>query len=210
MSGPATKGDPCRTLPPSPSTPIRRLPPLAPRHRRADRHAHHAGQPGRRPPRRLRAEAQQLRPQRRHRAVRRRAAPPLRAPGGEGGRRHRRPRQGVLRRRQHPDAGRLDARPQGELLQVHERDPQRHRGCHRPLRPGLDRRGERHRGRRRLRAGAGLRRDHPHRRPGVGGLAARGAAAGGAAGDGRADPRGRQAAWSGATSPTSSPPAPRG
>ena len=30
-------------------------------------------------------------------------------PGGEGRRRHRRPRQGVLRRRQHPDAGDLDA-----------------------------------------------------------------------------------------------------
>ena len=41
---------------------------------------------------------------------------------------HRRRRQGVLRRRQHPDARRVDARPQGQLLQVHQRDPQRHRG----------------------------------------------------------------------------------
>ena len=35
----------------------------------------------------------------------------------------------VLRRRQHPHARRRLARPQGQLLQVHQRDPQRHRGC---------------------------------------------------------------------------------
>ncbi len=133
--------------------------------RRARRHADDAGHARRRPARRLRAEAQQLRPRRRHRAARRRAAAALRAPRGQGGRRHRRARQGVLRRRQHPDARRVDARPQGQLLQVHQRDPQRHRGRHRPLRPGLDRRRQRHGRRRRLRAGAGLRRDHPRRRP---------------------------------------------
>ena len=59
----------------------------------------------------------------------------------------------------------VDARPQGQLLQVHQRDPQRHRGRHRPLRPDVDRRRQRHRGRRRLRAGAGVRRDRPARRP---------------------------------------------
>ena len=43
----------------------------------------------------------------------------------------------LLRRRQHPDAGRLRARVEGELLQVHQRDPQRHRGRDRPLRTDL-------------------------------------------------------------------------
>ena len=41
----------------------------------------------------------------------------------------------VLRRRQHPHAGGRDPRPQGQLLQVHQRDPQRHRGRQRSLRP---------------------------------------------------------------------------
>ena len=40
----------------------------------------------------------------------------------------------VLRRRQHPHAGERDARAQGELLQVHQRDAQRHRGCERESR----------------------------------------------------------------------------
>ena len=34
----------------------------------------------------------------------------------------------VLRRRQHPDARAVQPRVEGELLQVHQRDPQRHRG----------------------------------------------------------------------------------
>ena len=59
-----------------------------------------------------------------------RAAAPLRAPRGQGGRAHRRARQDVLRRRQHPDAGRVLPPPQGELLQVHQRDADRHRGRH--------------------------------------------------------------------------------
>ena len=48
-------------------------------------------------------------------------------------------------------------RVEGELLQVHQRDPQRHRGRHRELGSDLDRGPQRHRGRRRLRARAGLR-----------------------------------------------------
>ena len=60
-------------------------------------------------------------------------------------------------------------------------------------RPDLDRRAQRHRGRRRLRAGAGLRRDRADRRRLLDRLAARGAAARRAAGHRRADPGGRQA-----------------
>ena len=52
---------------------------------------------------------------------------------------------------------------------------------------------QRHRRRRRLRAGAGLRSDHAGRRRHLGGVAARAAAARGAARHRRADPRGRQA-----------------
>ena len=47
-----------------------------------------------------------------------------------------------------------DPRPQGRLLQVHERDAQRHRGDVGRGRPGRARRGQRHRRGRRLRAGA--------------------------------------------------------
>ena len=86
------------------------------------------------------------------------------------------------------------ARLEGELLQVHQRDPERHRGRHRPLRPGLPGRGERHRVRRRVRAGAGVRAHHAGRRPVLGGVAARAAAARRAAGHRRADPGVRQAA----------------
>ncbi len=171
----------------------RRLPPLAGGRRRAGRHRDHAGDARRRPAPRLRAQAQQLRPLGRHRAVRHHAAPPVRAPRGQGGRRHRRARQGLLRGRQHPDAGDVDARPQGGLLQVHQRDPQRHRGRHRALGPDLDRGGQRHRGRRRLRAGARLRRDRAGRRPVLVGVAARGAAARGPARHRRPHPGGRQA-----------------
>ena len=65
------------------------LPALGPRRRRPDRHADDARFARRRARRRLRAEAQQLRPRRRHRALRRHAAAALRAPRREGGRRHR-------------------------------------------------------------------------------------------------------------------------
>ena len=46
-------------------------------------------------------------------------------------------------------AGRV-ARPQGQLLQVHQRDPQRHRGCEPQLRAFVRLRDQRNRGRRRL------------------------------------------------------------
>ena len=41
-------------------------------------------------------------------------------------------------------------RPQGQLLQVHQRDAQRHRGRERSVRPQDHLRDQRHRGRRRL------------------------------------------------------------
>ena len=81
-----------------------------------------------RPVRGLSAQAQLLRPRRRHRAQRRRAAAALRAPRGEGGGDPVRQGPRVLRRRQHPHAGRLHARAQGQLLQVHQRDAQLHGG----------------------------------------------------------------------------------
>ena len=68
-----------------------------------------------------------------------------------------------------------------------------HRGRHRALGPGVDRRGQRHRRRRRLRAGAGLRRDPAGRRRLQRGVAARGAAARRAARHRRPDAAGRQA-----------------
>ena len=100
-------------------------------------------------------------------------------------------------------------RPQGQLLQVHQRDAQRHRGRHRQQRPDVDRRGQRHRRGRRVRAGAGVRRDPARRRSLVGRVAARGAAARRAA-RARAGSRGSStSATSAATSPTCSPPEPR-
>ena len=126
--------------------------------------------------------------------LRRRPAAAVRAPRGARGRAHQRQGQDLLRRREHPDAGRVAAPVEGELLQVHQRDPQRHRGRDRALRPDLPRRAERHRVRRRLRAGAGLRAHPAHRRPLVGRVAARAAAARRAARHRRADPGDRQAA----------------
>ena len=85
-------------------------------------------------------------------------------------------------------------RPQGQLLQVHERDPQR---ASRTPPPHSGQvwiaARQRHGRRRRLRAGAGLRRDRAGRRPRVGGVAARGAAARRAARHRRPHPAGRQA-----------------
>ena len=46
----------------------------------------------------------------------------------------------LLRRRQHPDARPVEPRLQGELLQVHQRDAQRHRGGERRVGAGLPRR----------------------------------------------------------------------
>ena len=119
-------------------------------------HAGHGRARGRRSPARLRAEAQLLRPRRRRRAVRRRPAAALRAPRGRG--RHPHLGQGarLLRRRQHPHAGPVLARLEGELLQVHQRDAQRAGGGLGRVGPDVDLRGQRPLRRRRLRAGAGL------------------------------------------------------
>ena len=92
------------------------------------RHGAAAGGRGRRDRPGLRAEDELLRPRRRHRAARHRAAAAVRASRGHGGRPHRRHRADVLRRRQHPDAGAVEPRLEGELLQVHQRDAQRDRG----------------------------------------------------------------------------------
>ena len=46
--------------------------------------------------------------------------------------------------------GGRDPRPQGQFLQVHQRDPQRARGLQRKFRAALHHRRQRHRGRRRL------------------------------------------------------------
>ena len=144
-------------------------------------------------PPRLQAQAQQLRPGRRHRARRRAQPGALRASRGALGDRHQRQGPRLLLRRQHLHARRLEPRLEGELLQVHQRDPQRHRGHLDALGHQVRRRGQRRLRRRRLRAGPGLRRDRPGRRPLVLGLAARGAAARRAARHRRPDPRHRQA-----------------
>ena len=144
-------------------------------------------------PPRLQAQAQQLRPGRRHRARRRAEPRPLRASRGALGDRHQRQGPRLLLRRQHLHARRLEPRLEGELLQVHQRDAQRHRGHLDALRAQVRRRGQRRLRRRRLRAGAGLRRDRAGRRPLVVGIAARGAAARRAARHRRPDPRHRQA-----------------
>ena len=104
----------------------------------------------------------------------------------------------------------LGAPVEGELLQVHQRDAQRHRGRDRALRPDLPRGGERHRVRRRLRARARLRATScwstTARRPSslpelplLGVLP----------GHRRPDPRRRQAARAPRPAPTSSRPRPR-
>ena len=56
----------------------------------------------------------------------------------------------VLRRRQYPHAGGRDPRPQGQFLQIHQRDPQRPGRFLREFRAALHHRRQRHRGRRRL------------------------------------------------------------
>ena len=145
----------------------RPLSPLEARRRRPRRDADHGRRRGGRPVPGLRAQAQLLRPRRRHRARRRGAAPALRASGGTRVVLALRQAEGLLRRRQHPHAGRRDPWPQGELLQVHQRDAATaSRTPSAALRPGArSARDQRHRGRRRLRAGAGLRPHHAGRRP---------------------------------------------
>ena len=129
----------------------------------------------------------------RHRAARRAPAAAVRAPERQGDRDHRRTRQGVLRGSEHPDARHVHPRPQGRVLQVHERDPQRHRRDVIRRRAGRARRGERHRSRRRVRARARLRRDPARRRSLVRCVAAGGAAARGAPRHRRPHSRRRQA-----------------
>ncbi|CAA9411565.1 MAG: Benzoyl-CoA-dihydrodiol lyase, partial [uncultured Pseudonocardia sp.] len=171
----------------------RRLPALDPRRAGRGRLRPARHRRGRRDRPGLRAEDEQLRPGRRHRAVRHHPAAALLPARRAGGGADQRQGPQLLRGREHPDARAVEPPVEGELLQVHQRDPQRHRGRHRALRPDLDRGAQRHRGRRRLRDGAGLRADPAHRRQLLRGVAARGAAAGRAARHRRADPRDRQA-----------------
>src|SRR5712664_811229 len=153
------------------------VPPLDPRGRRRGRQAEHEGPAVRGRKQRARAEEQQLRPERRHRAGRRDPALALRAPRREVLRDHQRARQDLLRRRQHLHAGREHAPLQGQLLQVHERDAARDGGRLPEQRHPLPRRLQRrHRGGR-VRAGAGLRRDRADRRRVLDRGAARGPAA---------------------------------
>ena len=84
-------------------------------------------------------------------------------------------------------------RSQGELLQVHQRDAACHRGRQRAFGPDLHLLDQRHRRRRRLRAGAGLRSDPAGRRRLERGVAARAAVARRAARHRRPHAPGRQA-----------------
>ena len=150
-------------------------------HRRASR-ASPDGRPRRRAARaRLRTEAQLLRLGRGHRTVRRGATSPFRA--SRSGRCRDRVGQTapVLRRGQHSDAGAVQPCPQGQFLQVHQRNPQRRRGSRRRIRPAIRMRDQRLGLGRRLRIGVGVRPDRADRRRFQRGLAARGATAGGIA-----------------------------
>ena len=171
----------------------RRIPPLAADDRWPRRDAGHGCQRRLRPEARLQAEAQLLRPGRRHRAARHSAAHSLRASRGRVRGADQRARAHVLRRRQHLHAGHVVARVEGELLQVHQRDAQRHGGFQPPRRAEVSRRAQWHQRRRRLRAGAGLRRDSADRRPFQRRQPARSSAAGRAARHRRTHARGRQA-----------------
>ena len=162
--------------------------------RRPGRHARRRLRRERRHRARLQAQAQQLRPGRGHRAQRRHQPHPLRTPRSAHGGRHQPEGQGLLLGRQHLHARRQQPCVEGELLQVHQRDAQRPRGFVQAQRAEVPGRRQRLLRRRRLRAGAGLRRDHPGRRPQQRGEPARGAAAGRAARHRRPDARHRQAA----------------
>ncbi len=100
----------------------RPLPALEAQHRERRGLPHHGRERGWRAAARLQAEAQFLRPRRRHRAGRRRAAPALRASRGRRGGDPLAARPHLLLGRQHQHAWPVDPRPQGELLQVHQRD----------------------------------------------------------------------------------------
>ncbi len=142
---------------------------------------------------------------------RRGPAPALRAPRGEGGGRHQRQGQGLLRRRQHHDA-----RPR-------RRTPSRSTSASSPTRRACYHRGrlransgqrylrraQRHRLGRRVRAGAGLRGHRAGRRRQLGGLAARGRRSSACCRAPAGSPGSSTSARSAATWPTSSPPSPR-
>ena len=103
-------------------------------------------------------------------------------------------RQGVLRRCQHPDAGRARRTATRSTSASSPTRPATASRTPRPtVGPDVDRRRQRHRRRRRLRAGAGLRRDRARRRSRVDRVAPRGAAARRAPGHRRPDPARRQA-----------------
>ena len=148
---------------------------------------------------------------RRHRAQRHRPAPAIRAPRGQGGRAHR-------RRSTRCSAPAPTSRCWPASSHVHKvnfckftnetRNAIEDAGA--LLGSDLDRRRQRHRGRRRLRARARLRRDPARRRPRLGRVAPRGPAARRAPRHRRADARWSTSAMSAATSPTPSPPRPRG
>ena len=117
------------------------LPPLEARVRRPGRHADARRRRGRRHPPRLQAQAQQLRPRRRHRAARRAATAsassiPKCARSSSPARKDRIFCSGanifML--------GLSQPRLEGELLQVHQRDAQRHRGLVAALRAQVPRR----------------------------------------------------------------------
>ena len=99
----------------------------------------------------------------------------------------------VLRRCEHPHARRIEPRPQGRLLQVHQRDPVRDRGRERVLGTALSLRDQRDRGGGRIRACARHGLDPARRRRRERGVAAGGGAARGAARHRRTGARGRQA-----------------
>ena len=151
------------------------------------------GRPGRRrPPSRLQAQTEFLRPGRGHRAGRCAPATPLRASRSADRRSDEPQAADLLRRRQHLHARLLESWLQGELLQVHQRNSLRHGRHERQQRHQVPGGAQWDLRWRRLRAGARVRRDFPgRRRQRVGGVAGN-AAAWCAARDRRPDARGRQ------------------
>ena len=141
----------------------------------------------------LRAQAQLVRPRGRPRARRRDPAAALRAPRGQGPGDHRRARSRVLLGRQHLHARAVEPLVQGQLLQVHQRDPALPRGRVGELGAGVSVRVQGNHRRRRLRARAGVRRGGPGRRRQLGGVVPRDPAARRPARHRRADPPRRQA-----------------
>ena len=114
-------------------------------------------------------------------------------PETQGARGHQRQGQGVLLGREHLHARHVGPRLQGQLLQVHQRDPPVPGGHEPGHGRAFDRRPQRHRLGRRLRVGHGLRSHRPLGRRQLGGQPARGAAARRPAGHRRAHAPGRQA-----------------